>query len=311
MSHSDASMADSFFKVIPVRNPVYDPSHPKNDLARRWKQIRDELNSARTETDPVDKAYLSPQTPEVPLSRLSRIYLDRAIEGHRRALANLTVENIGAVFITSNVVSNCALFTLSEIDEDATLDPIQWLHLSRGIKFICQRWREMVGKAWMLYAGIFYGTPDLTDDDELFDYENCRPFERLLSWAKDFEVITPEDRETYQQTLSYIGRIYKRIVNGSDDRLTSCRRFMAMPPRLQPRFVDLVEAKQPRAIVMLAHFFALMKLVEDEVTCLRGIAERPVPKFQAQLPIGWQEMMAWPMAVVRGEVRVASEESAS
>ena len=45
-----------------------------------------------------------------------------------------------------------------------------------------------------------------------------------------------------------------------------------------------------------------MKLIEHEVRWLKGIAERQVPKIYEQLPVGWRDMMAWPMAVARGEI---------
>lgn len=78
---------------------------------------------------------------------ISRMYFDRAIDGHRKALDNLTVENIEAVYIISVLVSFYALFVLSESEEDSTLpslDPIQWMQLAKGTRFICLRWEELV-----------------------------------------------------------------------------------------------------------------------------------------------------------------------
>ena len=104
------------------------------------------------------------------------------------------------------------------------------------------------------------------------------------------------------QALSYIGLIYKGITDGTDSPMATCRRLIAMPSRCPPRFVDLVDAKQPRAMTMLAHVFASMKLIDDSAVWFKGIAERQVPKIHEQLPAGWKAMMAWPMAVARGEI---------
>ena len=114
--------------------------------------------------------------------------------------------------------------------------------------------------------------------------------------------MTTEDQDAYQKTLSYIGLIYKGIVEGTDTPLATCRRLIAMPSRCPPRFVDLCEASKPRAMVMLAHVFASMKLVGSQTVWFGGIAERQVPRIYEQLPVGWQEMMTWPMAVANGEV---------
>lgn len=299
-------------KVVPIRNPIYSASHPQSDLTGPWKDIPHVWKTIETDkilaNSSIDDGnmYLEYQHHGIPLSRISRMYLDKAIEGHREAVANLTVENIEAVFMTSVLLSFCSLFSLSETEDDVanstlTLDPVLWLQLARSIQSITKRWREMLGKAWMIYSGVFYGKPDLTDNDELFNPENCKGFERLLTWAEEFEVITAEDKDAYSKTLSYTGLIYKGIMEDTEEPLISCRRFIAMPPRCPNRFVDLVAARQPRAITILAHFFAMMKLIDDKVPWLKGIAERQVPKMYEQLPVGWHDMMAWPMAVVHGE----------
>jgi hypothetical protein len=86
---------------------------------------------------------------------VSRFYFDRAIDGHRKALSDLTVENIEAVYLTSILVSFLAVFVLSESDEDSTLpyvDPLQWMRLAKGTRFICSRWNDLVSHtlvAWL------------------------------------------------------------------------------------------------------------------------------------------------------------------
>lgn len=240
-----------------------------------------------------NNAYLAAKRGHEMLA-ISRMYFDRAIDGHRRALANLSVENIEAVYLTSILVSFHSLFVLSESEEDSTLpslDPIQWLRLAKGTRFICVRWEELVGPSWIASSGVFYGKPDMTDESELFKREHGRPFEKLLTWAEDFEAMTPEDKETYQKVLSYIGLIYKGVSEGTDTPMATCRRLVGMPSRNDPRFIDLVEAKQARALTMLAHVFACMKLIDNEVPWFRGIAERQVPKIYEQLPTGWRTMM--------------------
>lgn len=142
----------------------------------------------------------------------------------------------------------------------------------------------------------------MTDEADLFNIAHGRPFHRLLRWAEDYESMTPEDRSAYQRALSYIGKIYKGITEGTDSCMATCRRVLGMPSRNEPRFTDLVEAKRPRALALLAHLFACMKLVEDKVPWFKGSAERQVPRIQSQLPPAWQEMLAWPVAVTRGDI---------
>ena len=161
----------------------------------------------------------------------------------------------------------------------------------------------------MASAGIFYGKPDLRDRTELFKEENLRPFERLLTWAEDFETMTSEDREAYREALKFIGGIYKGIIDGSDTPHTTCRKLIAIPSVCPVRFADMIEEKKPRAMVMLAHVFASMKLIKDDVPWFHGIAERQLPKLYEEIPVGWRDMMTWPMAVARGEVEREPKET--
>lgn len=239
----------------------------------------------------------------------SRAYFDRAIDGYRHAIENITMENVEAVFTTSILVSFNALFALSEGAHDSIVPPLEasfWLRLGRGNYWIIQKWREFEGFAWMARSGVFYGEPDLSDDDYIFSEEHIKPFEKLLTFAADLEVMSDEDKHAYRMTLAYIGVTYKAIAEDNESPLATNRRLTAMASKCPARFVELVEAKAPRAMVMLAHVFASMKIASEESMWFKGIAELQVPIIYDQLPVGWRELMDWPMAVVHGKVDGAS-----
>lgn len=143
-----------------------------------------------------------------------------------------------------------------------------------------------------------YGEPDLSDSEELFRPEHQEPFRYLLDPVND-DTIAPEDREAYEHTLSYIGLIYKGIVHNLDSPLAIGRRVIAMPARVPSRFGTLVETHQPRALAILAHTFAAMKLAEDRFPWFKGIAERQVPKVCMAVPESWSAMIQWPLEIIR------------
>lgn len=289
----------------------------------QWKLEGMDADFSKQVTSSGNKAWLNTKCRDQMLT-VSRFYFDRAIEGHRKALDDLSVENIESVYMTSILVSFHAVFVLSESEEDTTLpslDPLQWMRLAKGTRFICARWYELVccnhlkaspfgpctddkqvGPSWLHQSGVFYGTPDLTDATKLYDTEHGKPFLKLLTWAEDFETITPEDRLVYQNVISYVGAVYTGISEGSEGEMASCRRIIATPSRNDPRFIDLLEAKQPRAWAIMAHLFACMKLIANKVTWFEGIAERQIPRIQAMLPTGWMPMLAWPLAIMNGEI---------
>lgn len=146
-------------------------------------------------------------------------------------------------------------------------------------------------------AGGMYGEPDLSDSEELFRAEHREPFRYLLD-SVNGDTITPEDREAYEHALSYIGLIYKGIVHSLDSPLAIGRRVIAMPVRVPPRFGTLVETHQPRALAVLAHTFATMKLAEEKFPWFKGIAERQVPKVCMAVPQSWSAMIRWPLEII-------------
>jgi hypothetical protein len=176
--------------VVPIRDPIYNPAHPERDLTDRWslkdisakwnlgtdelKTMSEKLISTRI-TNAGNNAYLAAKRSHEMLNA-SRIYFDRALDGHRKALADLSLENIEAgkqvtctaknaaeweiVYLTSILVSFYALFCCSESEEDPTIpasDPIQWLRVAKGTRFICSTWGKLVGPAWIASSGVFYG----------------------------------------------------------------------------------------------------------------------------------------------------------
>ncbi|KAK6388935.1 hypothetical protein LTR65_007216 [Meristemomyces frigidus] len=236
---------------------------------------------------------------------ISRQYFDRAIDRHRKALANLTVDNIESVYMTSVLVAFNALFMLGEDEKDPTLpalDPILWLRLASGTAMVCERWRELIGEEWVAASGLFYGKPDLSNNAEFFKPEHAKPFEKLLTYAQEYERVDKEDQEVYAKALSYVGLIYKGIQTKSDHPMATCRRLFAMPSRLPLRFTAMAEQGQPRAMAILAHVFACMRLLDDKVLWFKGVAERQIPRIEQGLPQGWKNMLEWPMAVAGGDV---------
>lgn len=73
-----------------------------------------------------------------------------------------------------------------------------------------------------------------------------------------------------------------------------------MPSQLGRRFTELVEHRQPRALLILAHILATTKLLAKQLPWLREIAERQIPPLQQLIPPAWQEMMKWPMEITFG-----------
>ncbi|CRK35400.1 hypothetical protein BN1708_006724, partial [Verticillium longisporum] len=73
---------------------------------------------------------------------------------------------------------------------------------------------------------------------------------------------------------------------------------LAFPATVSKRFLDLIEARRPRALVVLACFFACLKSIEN-VWWLHGAARREVmgivSQFEAASP--WWAHLEWPVRI--------------
>ena len=142
----------------------------------------------------------------------------------------------------------------------------------------------------------------MNDQAALFARQNATPFEKLRTWALDHETQSADDADTYLKAVSYIGVMYKGIREGFDGAYATARRIMAMPSILPDRWMELLEERRPRALVILIHAFACGELIAGENIWFRGIAKRQIPGLCGRLPAAWQPMVAWPLRVAGGGV---------
>ena len=142
-----------------------------------------------------------------------------------------------------------------------------------------------------------YGEPDLRDPGPLFRLENREHLAYLLAPVAD-DRVDASNRRVYEDTLSYIGIFHKGILEGFDAPLGTQRRILAFPSRIPQQFVDFVADGKPRAVAILAHFFAIMKLAEDKLPWLKDIARTQVPVLCEVLPERWRSLVEWPLQVV-------------
>ncbi|KAF2101369.1 hypothetical protein NA57DRAFT_72813 [Rhizodiscina lignyota] len=103
-------------------------------------------------------------------------------------------------------------------------------------------------------------------------------------------------RGAYEEALAHIGVIHGAI-EAREPPLTICRRLMGFPAMLPQRFIDLVQEGRPRAMVILAHFFAAAKAVED-VWWVGDAGRLEVRAIWESLPERWKRTMGLPMRVV-------------
>ncbi|MCJ1352569.1 MAG: hypothetical protein MMC33_002553 [Icmadophila ericetorum] len=181
--------------------------------------------------------------------------------------------------------------------------PIQWLQMANGGGWIFKvAWPWIKDNDNYTINAIVKASPILTSTSELFHEENRKHFVHLLDISHPDPKVIGEDsldaetRIAYEITLSYIGWIYQRMQSG-EHNLATCRRLVGFAPHVPKKFIEMVEQHQPRALIILAHYFALAAKLEY-VWWIGETARREVLGIRSILQGEWHDLMHWPFEIV-------------
>ena len=219
-------------------------------------------------------------------ARAHRIYLNLAVRTQREAVSSINPENADAVFLASVLLSYQTLKLLPDSPgPNLYSPPTQWLRMSNAIAAVLQVAAPLVREGSVVdMVRTTQMDPDFRDTAAIFDPQNMAPFEALVDWSRypepDLEAI-----------------LNKESPNVLFRRLVSLGILVTAP------FATFLDQGRPRALVILAHHFAMAKAAEEH-WWMRGVADREVIGIQSVVPADWQWAMEWPLSVLRQGIRV-------
>lgn len=193
-----------------------------------------------------------------------RFYVDLTLGEHKNDIANLSKSNADALCLTSSLLRVTAMASLQERSYIPYTPPTQWLRMTAGT------------------GRVFHATWDFIKDDEasiamrlvnreaklsplnekLFAESNSQRLAHLLRAADVAEPWDEDIQEAYGCTINYIGSI-QLAIDARESPAEVCRRLVAFGFLCPLRFVNLVAEQRPRALLVLAHFFALLVLFRE------------------------------------------------
>lgn len=230
-------------------------------------------------------------------------YLDLTIRAHRVDVTNLTSSNADVVCMTSSLLRFGSFAILA--DRSLTTPytpPTQWMNMNQGATAVhCATWPWIVGNPVSIAnRAVIQKSPNLTDFKTLFQPSNRQHLLHLLSKPPGYEGTeswSPEVQEAYDQTLSFIGAIQVAINDGIEGHAEILRRCVGFPGLIPKRFFDLVEEGQPRALVIMTHYFAYLARFKD-IWWIGDAGAREVRAIGDAIGAEWIEMMRWPLRTV-------------
>ncbi|KAE9375812.1 hypothetical protein N431DRAFT_437298 [Stipitochalara longipes BDJ] len=232
-------------------------------------------------------------------------YLVSAIREQRKMIDTMSMDNAVPVCLASLLILINSFAMLQERVLEPYTSPTEWLQMGKGAGSIL---RTSVGYLMKYGDGsnselltMANSAPHIGLDESYFDPSMRAEFDAILNQViPSGDTWDDETRDAYEKTLSYVGSIQKAIRRGEPVYVLA-RRTQAFPMVVPHKFVDFLTEQRPRALVILAHYFATLSQITG-VWWLGGgtegsepTARREIRAIQKVLPEEWQGHMIWPL----------------
>lgn len=232
-----------------------------------------------------------------------RRYLHLALRKHSEDITKVSKLNADVVCITSSLLRIGSCATLQERSLVPYRPPLQWLQMTKEASNVFRVVWDWIGEDKDSVARrIVDNVPAFKEPEMLYLESYRRGLLHLLRRRpveEQTEVWDTDIEEAYACTVSYIGSIQNDIaINKAPEDV--CRMLLAFPFMVPKRFINLIEEQKPRALVVLAYFFALLARFRDS-WWIGDAGPREIRAIQKILPVLWQDLMSWPLQAMEEE----------
>ncbi|KAM5349136.1 hypothetical protein ACJ41O_008959 [Fusarium nematophilum] len=236
-----------------------------------------------------------------------RTYLNMALREHHKDIAQMSPDNVDDVCLTSSMLRVYGFVRLQERPLHPYTPPIDWLRITGSSTSVFRRAWDLVKESPQSVALNMIDTiSDYLDDNK--DQELRQDLLHLMRREEPHELEETWDAEVeaaYGEALSYIGGIQKAM-NKRDPAGSVGRRVVVFPMLVHRRFVDMVEEQRPRALVILAHYFALLAMLRG-FWWIGDAGRREVRAIADVVPNEWGGLLSWPKGVLDGGIVLTDE----
>lgn len=233
----------------------------------------------------------------VDLLTLHREYLSTALQGQRDVVSDIDHKNADGICMAAIFLAQIALVHSAQVNYEEVYDiPTDWFRLQASFGACLKHSRPLLNME-SATSMLIHSLPNI--DNQNLDRYDLGVFRDLVEWRPG-EGAEPTDnrtRETYRICVAYVETVYKRIAE-KEPWHSLGRRILAFPNVGESAFLSLLEDKQPRALVILAHILAMMKRLELGWWIFKDVPDYHVRGIAAIVPAEWQWAMEWPMRVL-------------
>ncbi|KAM3514217.1 hypothetical protein MY11210_002106 [Beauveria gryllotalpidicola] len=238
------------------------------------------------------------------LAQASHAYSASALADYCASLAGgIQGENAEALFLTACLIAFQATASRIFIKDDGDMTPstgknssryplpTAWFHAFQGVKtIVATSWQWIFNSPTVL--AVINSQPSFQLD--MNPLGSTSFFGHLLDGVED--EVSSEDPQ--MNLLSQQGYVHAVSVLNWAHQNPYPPATLAFPAAVSKRFVQLVEAKRPRALAIVACFFALLKRM-DNVWWLGDVSRREVMGLVSLFEpgSGWWRHLEWPIRI--------------
>jgi hypothetical protein len=264
------------------------------DLALKFENIQYLLFASSA-------SYLVRHVPhDLEAVKAQRTYTYLALQAQRKAVNELTVNSSDAVCFAALLLVVNSFTDLWGRPLEPYRPPTQWLYMGRGGAAVMKVAKSILSNQQQVSRpgnnlGKLLGTHTVLKWTDLVAGENRMFYPHLF--VSSTEAQDGKNVEVYETTLSILGSIKKAIANG-EPSYSFAKRLVSFPMYVPTMFVKFVDEQQPRALAILAHYFALFIQAQLPLWWIGNIPQREVMAIQNVLPPEWQDLILEPLEVV-------------
>jgi len=214
------------------------------------------------------------------LAQASHVYLTRAISAHAAQLSKGVDNNNGEVlFATACLIAFTSISSQQYISASQNGLPLHWFQPWNGPRAVAaaawHHFQDPELKILLEHERVNQVPPELDEDSPpIFDF---------LLEDLDREATDEDTVQAYELSVVWLTRMYYNPHSEYVFKFTT---------KVQPKFVKMLEQKDPRTLTIVGYFFMLLRVM-DKVWWLPVMTKEQFWALVGMLPEKWRPRMEW------------------
>ncbi|KAI5456009.1 C6 finger domain-containing protein [Mariannaea sp. PMI_226] len=254
------------------------------------------------------RVFRDPENREEHLG-ICHTYLSMALREHAKEVSQLSKENLDTVVVTSSLLRLYNTFMLRERPLVPYQPPTEWMRATGSSSAIFrQLWSLIEDDHDCIAWSIVSSATIILDEEARNAPENREGLLHLLQRQEPYELAEPWDAgvyEAYETTINYIGGVWLSM-NKNESPADIARKLAIFPMLVDKRFIALLEEQRPRALVILAHYFALLSMLRG-YWWIGDTGQRELCAALEVIPDEWKGLMTWPLQILEQQIVFTGE----